>query len=284
MSFSYYPFGCLAPRVWSTLRKLRRLREVHLEHTEVSSLHLLVSLCTLPTLTALRISAVGNPAVNHPLFRSFVVALLPLLRSLNGREVTTLERDSAELHWRRLKRLCGLSANCLHAQLASTAFQHAMQFAEVVQTIKPEDEVVDPSAFVVPSFSSPAKSGGSGALPTQAGGAGAKREASVERPRGGILEMMPTEQATRLGDQFVGRVVDHALAVNEKITQLNATWPHIVATYEERVKAELVDRAVFMNRYDAACKGDRERTTLAALGPSGSATATSRRQHGVALK
>ena len=60
-------------------------------------------------------------------------------------------------------------------------------------------------------------------------------------------------------------MLEHALAVDEKISQLNRAWPHIVATYQERVHAEVVDRSLFLRRYQAAASGSDEGTTLALL-------------------
>ena len=48
-----------------------------------------------------------------------------------------------------------------------------------------------------------------------------------------------------------------------KIAQLNESWPHIVATYQARVREEVHDRALFLRRFEAACRGDMQNTTLA---------------------
>ena len=63
----------------------------------------------------------------------------------------------------------------------------------------------------------------------------------------------------------MGRVVEHALSVDEKISQLNAAWPKIVGTYRARVQAEVNDRALFLRRYEAASRGETDGTTLAML-------------------
>ena len=49
----------------------------------------------------------------------------------------------------------------------------------------------------------------------------------------------------------------------QKITQLNHSWPHIVATYQARVREEVADRTLFLRRYEAATRG--EAGTLASL-------------------
>ena len=53
--------------------------------------------------------------------------------------------------------------------------------------------------------------------------------------------------------------------VDTKIGQLNKAWPHLLATYEKRVKAEVADRALFLRRYEAATRGETEGTTLAVI-------------------
>ena len=65
----------------------------------------------------------------------------------------------------------------------------------------------------------------------------------------------------------MSRVVEHALSVDAKITQLNRAWPHIVETYTQRVRDEVADRALFLRRYEAATQGRDEETTLAMVEP-----------------
>ncbi|KOO35404.1 hypothetical protein Ctob_013118 [Chrysochromulina tobinii] len=78
------------------------------------------------------------------------------------------------------------------------------------------------------------------------------------------LETAPRfADAVGLAAAFVDRVLEHALAVDEKISQLNTAWPHIVATYQARVHAEVVDRSLFLRRYQAAASGSDEGATLA---------------------
>ena len=77
-----------------------------------------------------------------------------------------------------------------------------------------------------------------------------------------------------LAASFVSRVVDHALSVDAKIATLNEAWPSILRTYEQRVKAEVADRALFLRRYDAATRGETEGTTLAVLDSNWSSAST----------
>ena len=76
-----------------------------------------------------------------------------------------------------------------------------------------------------------------------------------------------TSPPAPLAEAFVDRVIEHAMGVDQKISQLNASWPQIVATYHERVRADVADRALFLRRYEAATRGDAEGTTLAMLEP-----------------
>ena len=49
-------------------------------------------------------------------------------------------------------------------------------------------------------------------------------------------------------------MVDHALAVDEKIGRINEAWPRVVSTYEARVRAELASKQVALRRYEAAVR------------------------------
>lgn len=242
VSFACYPFERIAKRSLPKLRKLRRLREVHFERTELHSLYQLHSLGVLSGLTALRISADGNPVVNHPHFSSLTVSLLPHLRSLNGVEVTAEQREEADRQWRRLKRLYTLAAGRMHATLAPLPYQHAMHHAGT------------PPA-------SPSKYGGC-ATAASATAAGGKLEAGKAATDGRDAE---GPAASEVAHAFVDRVIEHAVAVDDKISQLNAAWPKIVAMYQGRVRAEVKDRALFLRRYEAAARGQTEQTTLALI-------------------
>lgn len=213
--------------------------------------------------------APGSPPSR--LFAAAVTALLPALRSLNGCEVLPTERERAERQWCRLRRLHGLAANCLHAQLAPPPFQHAMALAE--GAYGPPDAIsVAAAAAVSSAFASPPGSGTGGGSRQENSARGGKESLRLAREReareqqrersDAPTEAASAEHATKLADGFVSRVIDHALAVDEKIAQLNATWPHIVATFQARVRAEVVDRQLFLKRYEAACRGDTEGTTL----------------------
>ena len=276
VSLSYFPFERICTKTISKLKKLRRLRELHFQHTEIHSLYQLHSLGQIPSISALRITSDGNPVVNHPHFRSLVISLLPLLRTLNGSEVTSHDRESADNMWRRLRRLYGLAGNCLHAQLAPTPFQHAMALLS-------DGGNSNGHGASIAADDSPTSSPPPGRRPARPGTAaptGSKEslraqrereaEAKLDREREAnskdpINDAASAERANKLADQFVGRVVDHAMAVDEKITQLNQVWPHIVGTYQARVKAEVSDRGLFLRRYEAACRGETENTTLAML-------------------
>ena len=73
----------------------------------------------------------------------------------------------------------------------------------------------------------------------------------------------PTDDAAGVGsssaaatsDAYVGRVVAHAIGINNKINQLNQLWPGLVGSYERRVKEEMSDRQLFIQRYEAAAYG-----------------------------
>ena len=43
----------------------------------------------------------------------------------------------------------------------------------------------------------------------------------------------------------MGRVLNHSLAIDEKISQLNELWPEIVRKYEARVREEIDDPELF---------------------------------------
>ena len=74
-----------------------------------------------------------------------------------------------------------------------------------------------------------------------------------------------SDAAGSVAAAFVDKVVEHAVSVDEKICQLNAAWPKIVATYQARVREEVNDRALFLRRYEAAARGQTEQTTLAMI-------------------
>jgi len=52
------------------------------------------------------------------------------------------------------------------------------------------------------------------------------------------------------------QVVEHAIAVDEKIVQLNAIWPDIIAKYEAHVRTEMANSEVLMRRYRAVIHGE----------------------------
>ena len=58
-----------------------------------------------------------------------------------------------------------------------------------------------------------------------------------------------------LARRYVGRVLGHSLAINEKISQLNELWPELVQKYEGRVREELDDPELFRQRYEALAWG-----------------------------
>ena len=63
------------------------------------------------------------------------------------------------------------------------------------------------------------------------------------------------EPVPDLARRFVGRVLSHSLAIDEKISQLNELWPEIVRKYEARVREELDDPELFRQRYEALIYG-----------------------------
>ena len=65
-------------------------------------------------------------------------------------------------------------------------------------------------------------------------------------------------EAAELANTFVGKVVEHAIAVDEKISQLNAAWPAVIAKYEAQVRGEMRDPERFYKRYAAIAHGDLE--------------------------
>jgi hypothetical protein len=203
--------------------------------------------------------------VTHAHFRSLCTATLPLLRSLNGAEITRDEREAAEGEWRRLKRLYSMARNTLHARHAPLPLLHAMSIF---------DGPTDTGAGARDG----ARAGGSGASVTSAVTSAARHAAGAPAPapapagaRDGALSGTSSREIgsgersppAQLAAAFVDRVLEHALAVDEKISQLNTVWPHIVATYQARVHAEVVDRSLFLRRYQAAASGSDEGATLA---------------------
>ena len=190
---------------------------------------------------------------------------MPLLRSLNGAEITRDEREAAEGEWRRLKRLYSMARNTLHARHAPLPLLHAMSIF---------DGPTDTGAGARDG----ARAGGSGASVTSAVTSAARHAAGAPAPapapagaRDGALSGTSSREIgsgersppAQLAAAFVDRVLEHALAVDEKISQLNTVWPHIVATYQARVHAEVVDRSLFLRRYQAAASGSDEGATLA---------------------
>ena len=63
------------------------------------------------------------------------------------------------------------------------------------------------------------------------------------------------EPVPDLARRFVGRVLNHSLAIDEKITQLNELWPEIVRKYEARVREEIDDPELFRQRYETLIYG-----------------------------
>jgi len=57
---------------------------------------------------------------------------------------------------------------------------------------------------------------------------------------------------------YVERVVDHAVAVDEKICQLNAVWPGVIARYEAQVRKEMNEPELLQRRYRAVAHGEHE--------------------------
>ena len=62
-------------------------------------------------------------------------------------------------------------------------------------------------------------------------------------------------QAMLTDGAYVGRVLHHSMAISEKIAQLNAAWPGLVAKHEARVHEEIADRELFRRRYEALVYG-----------------------------
>ena len=67
--------------------------------------------------------------------------------------------------------------------------------------------------------------------------------------------LAPAEPVPGLARRYVGRVLGHSLAINEKISQLNELWPELVQKYEGRVREELDDPELFRQRYEALAWG-----------------------------
>ena len=284
MSFAFYPFERIALRGVS---RLRQLREVHFEHTEIHSLHQLHLLGALPSLTALQIAEDGNPVVTHPYFRSLTTSVLPLLRTLNGIEVTTAERAVAERQWRRCKRLYALAAISVHSVIAPILFQHAMQLVrpytatnDMLSALAAPAPVPAPAPALVNGGARASIIAGSRETQRTARERASARESAREsafesafESVGGVADgtaggAASAEQASKLADGFVRRVLEHALAVDKKIVQLNTTFPRTVLTFQTRVRAEVNERTIFLRRYEAACRGDTvtESSSLAVIG------------------
>ena len=110
--------------------------------------------------------------------------------------------------------------------------------------------------------SSPVKlAAAAGALVATSAASGGRQELGVD----GAPGAKASDAAGSAAAAFVDKVVEHAVSVDEKICQLNAAWPKIVATYQARVREEVNDRALFLRRYEAAARGQTEQTTLAMI-------------------
>ena len=72
----------------------------------------------------------------------------------------------------------------------------------------------------------------------------------ASEPRGAPAEV------AELATTYVGKVVEHAIAVDEKISQLNAAWPSVIAKYEAQVRGEMRDPERFHRRYASIAYGD----------------------------
>ena len=102
-------------------------------------------------------------------FVSFTIALLPMLRSLNGLEVTPEQRDTATEQWRRLRRLYQIAAGTLHVRHAIQPATHAMRI------LRESDAAPAPKAIKLPKRPASAAptigGGGAGASSKPAAGA-----------------------------------------------------------------------------------------------------------------
>ena len=76
-------------------------------------------------------------------------------------------------------------------------------------------------------------------------------EAPPQQPRPSHAEPVPD-----LARRFVGRVLHHSLAINEKVVELNEAWPELRRKHEERVRAEIADPELFRARYEAIIYGN----------------------------
>jgi hypothetical protein len=84
---------------------------------------------------------------------------------------------------------------------------------------------------------------------------GMDQNASPPPPAAAAAATAAAEPVPDLARRFVGRVLSHSLAIDEKISQLNELWPEIVRKYEARVREELDDPELFRQRYEALIYG-----------------------------
>ena len=54
---------------------------------------------------------------------------------------------------------------------------------------------------------------------------------------------------------FLSRVVNHAVAVHDRIARLNALWPELVQRYDKQVETELRCREALLRHYEAVVYG-----------------------------
>lgn len=83
---------------------------------------------------------------------------------------------------------------------------------------------------------------------------GLREVSALQPPRPTHAE--PDESVHDLARRFVGRVLHHSLAINEKVVQLTEAWPALQRKHAERVRAELADPELFRTRYEAIVYGN----------------------------
>ena len=240
----------------------------------------------LPRLSVVEVAADDNPLVGHPHFRSLAIAALPGLRELNGTPVSDGERAGAEALWRRLRRMMSLATTTVHAHSAPRTHRLAAGDTGPLSAALPTTTVAEgaetksaPAVPARPPLWMRATAARNAAAAAGSGDGTALAGAQPLRPPPPLPPPLLPEQLDRAGHHgsaeddevspgsshvkekpdpvgpFLSRVVNHAVAVHDRIARLNALWPELVQRYDKQVETELRCREALLRHYEAVVYG-----------------------------
>jgi hypothetical protein len=229
VSFHFVHFDRILLHQLPRLREMPRLRHLSLCHNDLHSLAQLGALATLPRLASLQVARGGGVRVRGP--KPPDLPILTLQVSGDGNTVVLLP------HFRAL--IVSLIPTL-------TSINHAPVTVD-------ERRAAEEAWRGHQRLYRLARSSLAARLAPLAGqlAMGLREQAPPSTGRA----LAPAEPVPGLARRYVGRVLGHSLAINEKISQLNELWPELVQKYEGRVREELDDPELFRQRYEALAWG-----------------------------